>query len=144
MSVAREVTDRLLAALNDHDLDAVVRCFGPEAVYFNVAGMAEGHDQIRAYYAYILAAYPDMHYTVQSKVTDEDATVTEWRLTGTHSGILLAPDGETIEPSHRRISLQGCSVSTVEDGVIVSYRVYFNELSHYAQLGVRIRFGDVA
>ncbi|GAA4580820.1 hypothetical protein GCM10023194_10240 [Planotetraspora phitsanulokensis] len=144
MSVAREVTDRLLAALNDHDLDAVVKCFDPEAVYFNVGGTAEGHDQIRAYYGYLLTAYPDMHYKVQNKVTEEDTTVTEWRLTATHRGPLLAPDGETIEPTHRRILLQGCSVSTVEDGMIVSYRVYFNELVHYAQLGLFLRSSDAA
>ncbi|GAA1290760.1 hypothetical protein Psi02_34730 [Planotetraspora silvatica] len=139
MSVVREVTDRLLAALNSHDLDAVVRCFGPEAVYFNAAGMAEGHEQIRSYYDYLLTAYPDLCFTSLTKVTGDDLAMTEWRMTGTQRGMLLAPDGEPIEPTHRRVTLHGCSASMVEDGLIVSYRVYFNELEHYAQLGLFLR-----
>jgi hypothetical protein len=144
VSVVREVTDRLLAALNAHDLDAAVQCFGPEAVYISAAGMAEGHEQIRAYYDYLLTAYPDLCFTSLTKVTGDDLTMTEWRMTGTHRGILLAPDGEPIEPTRQRVTLRGCTASMVEDGVIVSYRVYFNELEHYAQLGLFLRSGDAS
>jgi ketosteroid isomerase-like protein len=129
----------LIAALNRHDLDIAEQCFGPEAVYMSSGGMAEGREQIRSYYEHVLLAYPDFCLTPLSKVSSGDVTVTEWRLTATHKGPLLAPDGGTLRRSDRRVVIRGCTACMVEDGVIVSCRVYFNELEQYAQLGLLLR-----
>ncbi|GII58124.1 hypothetical protein Pth03_65130 [Planotetraspora thailandica] len=144
MSTARYVTDRLFDALNRHDLDTAEQCFGPDAVYINIAGMAEGHDQIRSFYESLLEAYPDLHYKCLTRMSTGDLTMTEWTFTGTHRGVVLGPHGEPIEPTHRRVVLHGCSAGQVEDGLIVNYRVYFNELEHYGQLGLFLRVSDAA
>lgn len=134
----REVADRMFGALNDHDLGALARCFDPYAVYIASGGMAEGREQIVSFFEYLFSAFPDLRFRIVAKVVADDLAITEWTLTATHKGDFLMPDGQTIPATGRHITLRGCSVSEVENGLIVNHRAYFNALDEYAQLGVHL------
>jgi hypothetical protein len=55
-----DVVDRVLAALNEHDLDAFVACYAPDATigdgYDRIA--ATGHGELRALYAGMFERFP--------------------------------------------------------------------------------------
>ena len=64
-----------------------------------------------------------------------DTAINEWWASGTHTGPLEGPDG-AIPATGKSLTLRGCDVITVQDGLIQSQRVYFDQLSFLAQLGL--------
>ncbi|GAA0410469.1 hypothetical protein GCM10009530_73700 [Microbispora corallina] len=138
MADARELADEVLSAVNDHDVDRVLRCFRSDAVLVTPIGVAEGREQIAWYYEHLIKGFPDICMTVWNKVTCSDPAFTEWTLTGTHTGPFLLPDGEVLEGTGRRITVRGCGACTVEDGRIVTHRDYFDQLELLSQLGFEL------
>ena len=83
--------DRLFDAFNRHDLEAVMRCFAPGAVFRTAAGpdadgrLVTGNDRIGAAFAAVWHDMPDAHWAVhRSRILDREA-ITEWLFTGTGS-----------------------------------------------------------
>ena len=58
-----------------------------------------------------LAAFPDVHVTVEDVVSDESRAVVRWTATATHTG-----PGLGLTPTGRRVTMRGLSWITVEDG----------------------------
>lgn len=56
------VVDRVLAALNAHDLEAFVVCYAPDATIENGYDRvgARGHDELRARYGPMFESHPDI------------------------------------------------------------------------------------
>lgn len=67
------VVQAQLDAFNAKDLDALMRAYAPEAEQFTLhgAGIAQGHDELRARYA-IRFAEPDLHAKLLSRVVMGD------------------------------------------------------------------------
>ncbi|WP_405395223.1 nuclear transport factor 2 family protein [Microbispora hainanensis] len=135
MSEVLLAVDRLRQATNRHDLDALAQCFDERAVLVSPDGIAESREEITSYYCQWLEAYPNMVITPQSVTMFGDTVAAEFTITGTHKGPLLFPGGEVLEPTGRSVLLRSCSFSTVEDGLIVSHRLFYDQLEVAAQLG---------
>jgi len=139
MVTARELKDRVIAALNDHDLEAAMRCFARDAVYVGPVGAAEGHEQIAWYFQHLLQAFPDLQLTPWCKVPVCDpavSAVSEYVMTGTHLGPLLLPGGSTLEATGQRIAVRAAGLCTIENGLIISDRDYYDQLELFSQLGL--------
>ncbi|MEV4295350.1 ester cyclase [Microbispora rosea] len=139
MVTAREVKDRVIAALNDHDLEAAMRCFARDAVYVGPVGAAEGHEQIGWYFEHLLQAFPDLQLTPWCKVPVCDpavSAVSEYVMTGTHLGPLLLPGGSALEATGHRIAVRAAGLCTIENGLITSDRDYYDQLELFSQLGL--------
>ncbi|MCT9933107.1 nuclear transport factor 2 family protein [Planotetraspora sp. A-T 1434] len=136
MSDAEKIVDQAIRTLNDHDLDGTMRWFSRDVVRVGPAGQAEGHEEVASYYALFLDAFPDARVTVWSTYAFGDIVVVEGMCTGTHRGPLLLPGGEVLEPTGRGVSVRMCAAFTVENGLIVSCRNYFDQLELFARLGV--------
>jgi len=85
------VIDRLLAATNAHDLEALVACFAPDFRNETPAHAGRGFvgsEQVRTNWSRIFAGVPDIKAEVLRAVVDDDGAVwTEWEMRGTR------PDG---------------------------------------------------
>lgn len=80
------VIDRLRAATNAHDIDAIVGCFS--GTYRNETPIHPGRgfvgqDQVRSNWQHILAAVPDVTAEVTRQVADDDVVWSEWEMRGT-------------------------------------------------------------
>jgi ketosteroid isomerase-like protein len=80
------VVERLRAATNAHDLDALVDCFSDE--YRNETpahpGRSfEGRAQVRANWTQIFAGVPDITTEITASVADGDVVWSEWEMKGT-------------------------------------------------------------
>jgi ketosteroid isomerase-like protein len=78
--------DRLVAALNAHDIDAVVGCFAAD--YRNVTPAHPdrsfvGRDQVRRNWNQIFAGVPDITAAVTRATVDGSTVWSEWAMTGT-------------------------------------------------------------
>ncbi len=83
-----DVMNRLLAAMNEHDLDAFVACFAPGYRSEQPAhpGRAfQGSDKVRENWTGVFSGVPDFNAELLSSATTDDGVeVGEWRWRGTH------------------------------------------------------------
>jgi hypothetical protein len=80
------ILKRLVAAMNAHDLEAMVSCFADD--YVNETPIHplrgfQGNEQVRKNYAQIFANVPDLEARVPRSVVDGDTLWTEWDMSGT-------------------------------------------------------------
>lgn len=139
MTDIRVLTGALIAAINAHDADDVVTFYAPDAVIVSPLGMAEGREQIHWYFQQLFLAFPDIHDAPQREDVAADTVVAEWTVTATHAGPLLLPGGTEIEPTGRRITWSAVAVSIIENDMIVTSRIYYDQWALYRQLGHGIR-----
>jgi ketosteroid isomerase-like protein len=108
------VVERLLAAVNAHDLDAMAACFADD--YRNETPAHprrsfQGREQVRRNWAQLFAGVPDLAARVLGSAVDGDRIWTEWDLAGTRR------DGAWF-------AMRGVVVFGVGGGVITSARFY--------------------
>ena len=105
--------ERLAAAANGHDLDALAGCFAPDYRNETPAHPDQGftgRDQVRRNWEQIFAAVPDLTATVLRSCGDE-VVWSEWEMTGTR------PDGVTLQ-------MAGVIIFGVGDGRFTWARFY--------------------
>ena len=113
-----EVIDRLAAAVNAHDLDAVAglihQDYRSEQPVHPGRAFA-GRAQMLANWEAMLAGIPDLCAEICRSVQDGDTTWTEWHWAGTRS------DGQAFE-------VRGVTLFAVTDGQIVAGRLYLEDV----------------
>jgi len=83
---ARTLVDRLVLAVNNHDLDSLARCFAEDYVNETPAHPARGFRgvaQVRRNWTQIFAEVPDISATVVRSAVVGDEVWTEWEHAGT-------------------------------------------------------------
>src|SRR5262245_11577256 len=112
-----EVMNRLLAAMNAHDLDAFVACFAPDYRSEQPAHPSrtfEGRDKVRENWSDVFAGVPDFAAELLvSATTDDGVEIGEWRWRGTHT------DGSPF-------AMRGVTVMGIEDELISWGRLYMD------------------
>jgi ketosteroid isomerase-like protein len=115
------IMNRLLSAMNAHDLDAFVACFAPDYESQQPAHPSRsfrGSDQVRKNWAGVFAGVPDfIAELVLSAVTVEGVEVGEWRWHGTYT------DGSPF-------GMQGVIVAGVQHDLIAWARLYMELVEH--------------
>jgi len=110
-----EMMERLLAAMNAHDIDAFVACFAPD--YRSEQPSHPGRDfsgdeQVRENWTGVFAGVPDFHAELLASATTADGVeIGEWRWEGTHV------DGSPF-------AMRGMTVMGIEDGRVAWGRLY--------------------
>lgn len=117
-----EVVDRLVAAMNAHDLEAA-------AALFHEAYRSEqpahpgrafvGRAQMHANWAAMFAGIPDFHAELIRSVDDGNTTWSEWSWSG------IRTDGQ-------RFHVRGVALFEFEDGLITAGRLYLEDVEREA------------
>ncbi len=113
-----EVIDRLVVAMNAHDLDAAAGFFHEDYRSEQPAHPGRvfaGRAQMRANWEAMFAGVPDFHAEICRSVRDGDTTWTEWRWSGTRS------DGQAF-------AMRGVTLFEITGGRIVAGRLYMEEV----------------
>ena len=136
--IAEDVQARREKIVRDHfhdeveqDWDAVLSTF-PHPRYEIVATQRvyDGDAAVRGYYDFTRAAFPDQRHEMIALRHSDDAVIVEFYLLGTHRG----PLGE-IPPTGGSFKLRVTALFVFEgDDVLVTERVYFDQLSMLRQL----------
>jgi ketosteroid isomerase-like protein len=108
------VIDRLVAAINAHDLGAMVSCFAED--YTNETPVHpprgfRGQEQVRTNWSQIFAAVPNIQARVVRSSVDRDTLWTEWDIAGDRA------DGAPF-------LMRGVVIFAVADDTIASARFY--------------------
>jgi predicted ester cyclase len=99
-----------------------------------------GAGEIAEYFEQVLAALPDFHMEVIEIAEQGEHVFVRWHLTGTHTGSAI----QGIEPTGRRIELDGIDHSVMRDGVVVSGHIVFDQMSWARQIGLMPTDGSAA
>jgi limonene-1,2-epoxide hydrolase len=117
-----EVIDRLVVAMNAHDLDAAAGFFHADYRSEQPAHPGRafvGRAQMRANWEAMFAGVPDFRAEICRSVQDGDTTWTEWRWSGTRS------DGQAF-------GMRGVTLFEITDDQIVAGRLYLEEVERDA------------
>lgn len=137
MGEAREVMDRVTAAMQSNDVETARSLYAPDAVAETPdEGMLRGADAIAGWLVKFAEAFPDAKYEQTNGFEIGDTAVDEGYFTGTNTGPLPMPGGQSIPATGRAIRLRACDLATVKDGVITSHRFYFDQMDFLGQLGL--------
>ncbi len=116
-----EIMNRLLSAMNAHDLDAFVACFAADYDSQQPAHPSrafQGSDQVRKNWEGVFAGVPDFTAELVLAATTHDGIeVGEWRWQGTYT------DGSPF-------GMQGVIVTGVENNQIAWGRLYMELIEH--------------
>jgi ketosteroid isomerase-like protein len=80
-----QLLERLLRAMNDHDLEGVVSCFADDYVNETPAHPDRGFqglEQVRRNWTMIFGGVPDVRAQVTRSAVDGDTVWTEWEMAG--------------------------------------------------------------
>ncbi|TLM81992.1 nuclear transport factor 2 family protein [Pseudarthrobacter sp. NamE2] len=137
MGQAREVMDRLTTAMNTKDRDMLSGCYAADAVAHTPdQGEIRGRDAISSYLFGFWEGIPDVRYEVTERHDTGDVAIDEGIVTGTNTGQLVMPSGQTLPPTGKQLRIRSCDVATIRNGEITSHHFYFDQVEFLSQLGL--------
>jgi steroid delta-isomerase-like uncharacterized protein len=92
--------------------------------------------QARMYNQAFVTAFPDGHFEVHRTLVDGDYVVTHWTGSGTNTGPLVTPTGQTIPPTGRKGMVSGVTISEVKNGKVTRGWSYWDQVALLTQLGL--------
>lgn len=128
MSHNKQQVRELYARVNQGQLARVDELISPE---FTGATGQRGSQAFLAGIAALHAAFPDLHYTLESLVAEDDRVAVRWTWRGTHTGAF-----RTIAPTGKQISNSGQAIFTFVEGKIASTSLQTDRLGFLVALGV--------
>jgi ketosteroid isomerase-like protein len=117
-----DVIERLVAAMNQHDLDGAVGLMHEDYRSEQPAHPGRafvGRAQMRANWEAMFAGVPDFRAEIVGSARDGDTTWTEWRWSGTRT------DGLPLD-------VRGVTLFETRDGQIVAGRLYMEDVEREA------------
>ncbi|MFQ5691175.1 MAG: ester cyclase [Gemmatimonadota bacterium] len=106
---------QVLELINDRNLDAAFEFYAPDYIYHGPGGQElRGRDGIRGLWEVFLAAFPDLHSTVDDVISEGDKLVLRWTVQGTHTGEFLG-----IPASNKQMSLPVTEIFRIAGGQLV-------------------------
>ncbi|MFC8509752.1 ester cyclase [Streptomyces sp. NPDC057411] len=137
MGEARDVMDRLTEAVTHGDLDAIGALYTEDAVALTPdEGEIRGRDAIVEYWRSMTTSIPEATFTYRNRFEIGDTAIDEGIFSGRNTGPIPMPDGETLPPTGKTVTLRGIDLAQVADGRIRSYRLYFDQWEFLDQLGL--------
>ena len=106
----------LTDAWNSHDLDVVLPYYAEdyEGVDIGESRVQHGRNSVKEMLLRYWQAFPDLYFTVQNTVAEENRIAISWYAEGTHQGQIMH-----IPPTGHRVEVKGISVIEIEDGLVV-------------------------
>ena len=130
--VAESVAERLLRAMNAHDIEAFVECFAPGYKSEQPAHpdrAFSGRDQVHTNWSSIFRDVPDLRGELLHTSSSDEEEWSEWRIQGTRR------DGSLME-------MRGVIINGVRDGRIAWARLYL-ELLEEGGAGITMAVEDI-
>jgi predicted ester cyclase len=129
--------ERFVEPYDAKDIDGLVALYAPDAeVIFFAFPPARGLEQIRALWEVDFRAFPETDLAITKQFSDGSFDMVEWTWTGVNAGPLEMPTGATVAPTGKKVSVSGMDAVEFAEDHITRHRLYFQEASLLAQLGL--------
>jgi len=118
-------------ALNNADLSVLDEILSPDVVYHSGGLPPKGIGEIKdVVLAPVLVGFPDVEYTIDQVISDEDNVVLIWHATGTQTG-----EFQGFPASGKEAKWTGINAFRFECGKVVELWAEFNALGRLQQIG---------
>jgi len=117
--------------LNKGNIDMIDTHFASNYVNKTVTSTVNGQTEAKEYFGAFLTGFSDINFVVDEIFGVEDRVVKRWTFTGTHTGEFAG-----VPPTGKVMTVQGVSVSRIENGKIAEELDYMDDLGFLQQLGV--------
>ena len=118
-----KIAEKLFDAINAHDLNlgdsyqtVDYRFEGPGTPH---NGGALNRDQAKAYTQDFITGFPDLHFELTQKVAQGEYVVINWIGSGTHTGPLPTPTGDTLPATGKKAIVAGSTTYQIKNGKAV-------------------------
>lgn len=128
------IVDEHVRLENEHDLDGIIGTFGEAARYDDEPWDAHyvGREEVRAFYAQLLRALPDLQIDIRHRHASEHTVVLEVIIRGRHLGAWRG-----LPATGRRIEFPLCGVYTFDQqNRLAGEKIYYDRATVLRQLGV--------
>src|SRR3954464_7818555 len=129
-------------ALSRHDLDAIAAAWAHDG-HSHISGQADatGPEGVRAYWAELFGASPDLRFDVDAMIAEGDRVAVQWSARGTFAG---PGSYQGIQPTYARLDLEGLDLFSLRDGLIVREDAYTDGATFARQIGLLPPQGSTA
>ena len=135
----KEISARSLAAFNAHDAAALAGLddLNVVATYPSPTGRSEarGREASKVYNQSWFTAFPDAKINVTNEVITGDHIVQEGTFQGTNTGTWKS-EVTDMPATGKSLKGQYCLITKVQDGLIISSNLYFDQVQVLTQLGL--------
>jgi steroid delta-isomerase-like uncharacterized protein len=134
MNARLKLVHEHVAFENEHDLDRIMETFGESARYDDEPWDAHyhGRDEVRAFYADLLRALPDLHIDIKRQHVTEDAVILEVIIRGRHLG-----SWRGLPPTGRPVEFPLCGIFTFDETYrLAGEKIYYDRATVLPQLGI--------
>jgi steroid delta-isomerase-like uncharacterized protein len=128
------LVDEHVQAEVDHDIEAIMRTWGEDPWFDDVAWEEQsyGREAIRGHYEELLKSFPDLGIEVHERHVTDDAIILEVTVSGTHTG-----QWRDLPPMGRRMESRVCALYTFDErGMLKLERTYYDKALVLEQLGL--------
>lgn len=132
MSENERVVQKIIEALNRHDVDAIQEYLADDMTYVNPTIEPTDKNGMRKFLVGGFAAFPDIKYQVDHTVSQGNTVVLECTVMGTQKGEFAG-----VPPTNKKIATPLVFVIELEAGKAKRWRTYFDTATMMRQLGVR-------
>jgi steroid delta-isomerase-like uncharacterized protein len=103
----------------------------------NFSGSAIGPEAYKRLASEFFAGIPDLHWTIEDTIAEQDKVVVCWTFSGTHRGDYMG-----IPATNKKVSSEGITVHHIAGGKIMDSYGYWDVLCMMQQLGVAPALGQ--
>ncbi len=113
------------------DQGKIAEIVSPDEVHhWGIGGDTTGFEEFSERWNLFFTAFPDLEFTVDLVIVEDDLAATHWTATGTHRGEWLG-----IAPTDREVTWTGINIFRIECGLIVESWGAADHLGLLSQLG---------
>src|SRR5271167_3430418 len=95
----------------------------------NSSGSSVGPEAYKAQITRYMAAFPDLRFTIEDIVGENEKIVVDWTISGTHRGEMWG-----FRPTNKKMSLEGITIHHIANGKIIDSFVKSDALQLLKQL----------
>jgi|SRR5690348_3998254 len=97
----------------------------------HLIGSAVGPEAYKRVCTQFIAAFPDLRFTVEDYISEEDKVVARWVISGTHKREFLG-----VPATNKKISVEGVTIHQIANGKIIDSYLNLDYFGLMEQLGV--------
>jgi steroid delta-isomerase-like uncharacterized protein len=97
------------------------------------SGSAVGPNAYKTQVQRFIAAFPDLHFSIDDYLCDKDKVVATWTITGTHKGELFG-----VAPTNKKVSVPGITIHQLANGKILDSQAMWDVLGMMCQIGLAV------